>query len=762
MSGPLDTIVVVDFSKGISGAYATKMFVDAGASVCIVEPPEGANLRQSSEPGDRALFEFLTHGKSSVIVKNRSDSLDLARGAHIVIEDGLQQAQLDELLEIEAIVVSISPFGRSGPMANRSASELTIQAESGCLATRGDKTSMPFQAGGHIVEWVTGSYAAVAALAALHGVGSELIDVSMLEVAALTGTNFLSVSYALSGQPPIEAPTRVIETPEIHASSDGWVGFTTNSAQQFQDFLVMIGRADLLEDTELATASGRQSRLDEFRELVKSWTTARTTAEIVAEASALRIPVAPVLNGATVAEFSQFVERRALVRSPTGFLMPRRPWRLDDEDPPAPEPSPELGSGRVPLQQARSHTPVGDLPLKGIRVVDLTAWWAGPTATHVLACLGAEVVHVESPKRPDGMRMTGGVFRHLPAWWERSSFFLTVNTNKADLVVDLASDAGRDAFLRVISNADVVIENFTPRVLDSLGLGWAAITEANPRCSLVRMPAFGLSGPWRDAPGFAQTMEQVSGLAWMTGFADSQPHNQRGPTDPNGGIHAAFGALVALAAREGDGRGHLVESSFVEVALNSSARSIIEYSVCGKLLQRNGNRDDAIAPQGIYPVHGDDEWIAISVVDDEQWGRLVSLMDLDVPENWTAEDRRLHHDAIDEAIAHWSAGREREDVMAKLTDAGITAGNVVDPRLIARHPQMKARRYFERVSHPVVGEIDVPSLPFRYGSVGAWIRQAAPLFGQDNRQVLQEAGLDAGEIHALEANGTISARLANM
>jgi crotonobetainyl-CoA:carnitine CoA-transferase CaiB-like acyl-CoA transferase len=257
-------------------------------------------------------------------------------------------------------------------------------------------------------------------------------------------------------------------------------------------------------------------------------------------------------------------------------------------------------------------------------------------------------------------------------------------------------------------------------------------------------------------------MEQVSGLAWMTGFADSQPHNQRGPTDPNGGVHAAFGALVALAARERDGRGHLVESSFVEVALNSCARSIIEYSVRGKLLRRNGNRDDVIAPQGIYPVQGDDEWIAISVEDDEQWSRLVSLMDLDVPVDWTVEDRRLHHDAIDEAIVRWTAGRGREDVMAKLTGADITAGNVVDPRLIASHPQMKARGYFERVVHPVVGEIGVPSLPFRYRSVGTWIRQAAPLFGQDNRRVLQEAGLDEGEIDALEAGGIISTQLANL
>jgi crotonobetainyl-CoA:carnitine CoA-transferase CaiB-like acyl-CoA transferase len=758
----LDTIVVVDLSQGIPGAYASKMFADAGAKVYIGEPPLGAKRRRSSDPGDRALFEFLTHGKSSIVVGDWPDALDLVHAAHVVVEDGLPQSQVAQLLAIGLVVVSITPFGRSGPMASRRASELTIQAESGCLATRGDKAEMPFQAGGHIVEWVTGAYAAVAALAAVRGGVGEHIDVSMLEVAALTGTNFLSVSHELAGRPPIEGPIRVIEVPEIHASSDGWVGFTTNSAQQFQDFLVLIGRADLLGDAMLATAAGRQARLAEFRELVENWTAKRTTEEIVAEASALRIPVAPVLNGETVAEFPHFRERRVLVRSPGGFLMPRRPWRLDDEDPPGPQPSPALGSGKRPPRRSRSQRQGVQLPLKGVRIVDLTAWWAGPTATHLLACLGAEVVHVESPKRPDGMRMTGGVYRHLPAWWERSSFFLTVNTNKSDLVVDLTSDAGRNALLKVIANADVVIENFTPRVLDSLRLDWPVIVAANPRCSLVRMPAFGLSGPWRDAPGFAQTMEQVSGLAWMTGFAESQPHNQRGPTDPNGGVHAAFGALVTLAARERDGRGHLVESSFVEVALNSSARSIIEYSLSGRLFERDGNRDDAMAPQGVYPARGKDEWIALSVEDDEQWRRLVDVLDLPVPIGWSVQDRRLHHDAIDEAIARWTALRDREDAVSRLIAAGITVGNVVDPRLIAVHPQMMARGYFERVTHPVVGEIDLPGLPFRYRSTGSWLRHAAPLFGQDNRDALHAAGLDEGEIDALEAVGIVAATPANL
>ena len=137
--------------------------------------------------------------------------------------------------------------------------------------------------------------------------------------------------------------------------------------------------------------------------------------------------------------------------------MPRRPWRLDDEDPPDPEPSPVLGSGEPLPPRTRSETLGRRLPLEGVRVVDLTAWWAGPTATHLLACLGAEVIHIESPQRPDGMRMTGGMFRHLPAWWERSSFFLTVNTNKTDLAVDLTTAVGRRALLNVIANADVVI-----------------------------------------------------------------------------------------------------------------------------------------------------------------------------------------------------------------------------------------------------------------------------------------------------------------
>ncbi len=195
------------------------------------------------------------------------------------------------------------------------------------------------------------------------------------------------------------------------------------------------------------------------------------------------------------------------------------------------------------------------LPLSGLRILDLTAWWAGPAATNMLASLGAEVIHVESIQRPDGMRMAGGMFISQPQWWERSAIYLGANTNKRGLTLDLSSPAGREVVLRLIQECDAVVENFTPRVMGNFGLDWDTLHATNPRLILVRMPAFGLSGPWRDNTGFAQTMEQMTGLAWVTGYPDDQPLIQRGPSDPNAGMHAAFALLVALAEREAHRRG---------------------------------------------------------------------------------------------------------------------------------------------------------------------------------------------------------------
>jgi len=386
----------------------------------------------------------------------------------------------------------------------------------------------------------------------------------------------------------------------------------------------------------------------------------------------------------------------------------------------------------------------------------------------MLATLGADVIHVESVQRFDGMRSTGGAFQATrERWWEWSFHFLAANSNKRGIALNLADPRGKALAKRLVAVCDAVFENFTPRVLDGFGLGWDAIRAANPRCCLVRMPAFGLSGPWRDHTGFAQTMEQLSGLAWLTGHRDDQPRIQRGPCDPLAGMHAAFAFLVALAERDATGRGVHVEVPMVEAALHAASEQLVEFTAYGRLLARDGNRSPEAAPQGLYACRGHEasapRWLALSVAGDAQWAALRRVLD---DPGWARDaalaahaGRRAAHDAIDAELREHFASREREAAVAELVAAGIPAAAVLDPRATHRHPQLAARGFFEQVAHPEVGTHLVPAIPFRYDSVPRWILRPAPMLGEHGREVLGELlGLSAAEFDALEAERVIGTR----
>jgi crotonobetainyl-CoA:carnitine CoA-transferase CaiB-like acyl-CoA transferase len=484
--------------------------------------------------------------------------------------------------------------------------------------------------------------------------------------------------------------------------------------------------------------------------------------------------VAPVCNGETVQHHEQLVARGVFRKDPGGdFLHPRPPYRIADEDPPAPRPAPRCGEhdGRIEPRRPRRPVASGEptLPLAGQRILDMTAWWAGPSATHMLAMLGAEVIHVESTRRPDGMRMVGGMLagRH-EAWWECSHFYLAANTNKLGLAIDLTRPSGIAALRRLLPRCDAVFDNFTPRVLEGFGLGWDVIHELSPQTLLVRMPAFGLSGPWRDHTGFAQTMEQLSGLAWLTGHAHDQPRIQRGPCDPLAGMHAAFAFLVALEERRVRGEAVHVECAMVEGALNAAAEQLVEYTAYGERMEREGNRCPGAAPQGLYPCAGHDpvaspRWLALSVADDEQWHALVGALG---DPAWARDPalaglagRRARHDAIDAELRPWFAARERDATLETLVRAGVAAAPLADPRGCSAHPQMQARGFYEELDHPVVGRHPVPTVPFRYAGVERWLRGPAPTLGQHNRAVLCGiAGLAEDEVDAMEAQGVLGTR----
>jgi len=755
---PLRDLRVIELSTGIAGGYATKLFADAGADVIKVEPPGGDPLRGYSgsegEPG--ALFEFLAAGKRSVTAVS-----NLLEGADLVVVDHAPTPAV--CADPALVVVSITPYGASGPWVDRPATEFTVQAECGSLGARGEKWHPPVQAGGRIAEWVSGAYGAASGLAAVTqarrtGRGTH-IDVSMAEVMCISTGLFTDLMMSLMGRPPLPQPPRVVEFPSIEPTKDGWVGFNTNAAQMFSDLMVLIGRDDLSGQTMVRMDPTRQP---ELKAALQAWTTKLSTDEVIEQASLFRIPVAPVGNGDNLLTHEHLSERKVFATAPSGrFTQPKPPYTIDGERLGTTQPAPGAGehTGTIEPRPRPAPTVSGQsgLPMAGLRVLDLTCWWAGPAATALFGDLGAEVIHVESVQRIDGMRpAAAGYFMAQPQWWERSGFFLDINVNKKGLTLNLADQRGIDVAKRLMRWADLVVENYTPRVMDAFGLGWETVHAINPRAVMVRMPAFGLDGPWRDRVGFAQTMEAMSGLAWVTGLPDGPPMLPRGPCDPSGAMHAAFAMQVALAEARDRGEGVLVEAPLIESALNIAAEQVVEFTATGNLLTRRANRTAGFAPQGAFPCRGEERWLAVSVATDEQWTGLRTALGepswAKDPSLETYAGRRDAADALESGLAAWASEQDLGAAVETLIAHGVPAGEVTDFRSISSHPLFAARGFFESCEHPVAGTHPMPGLPLRWEGIDRWIRTPAPTLGQHNTEILRDVlQMDQAEIDELAA-----------
>ncbi|HSP97055.1 MAG TPA: CoA transferase [Candidatus Dormibacteraeota bacterium] len=793
MPAPLAGVRVLDLSSEIAGPYCTKLLADAGADVLKVEHPDGGDpLRRWSATGralaageDGVLFRFLNTSKRSAAIDyataaGRQQVLALAADADLVIES-FAPGELESLgLGPEALwarqpritVVSISPFGRGGPWSRRPATEFTLQAWCGSTAARGTTDRPPIAAGGRLGEWLGGTYAAVAALTAWHGARREgrgaHVDLSLLEVMALTMAPNTMVWESLAGQPgPF---TRTVEIPSIEPAGDGWIGFCTITAQQWRDFLVLIERPDLVDDEALARWDERLRRAPEVNAMIHAWTRAHAVEEIVERAAALRIPVAAIGTGETVARFDHFVARGAFVTHPgADFVQPRPPYRLSDAALQPLAPAPHLGADdpawRAPEVPALPPPPAASGgPLAGLRVIDFTAFWAGPFATQYLAAMGADVIKVESIQRPDGMRFQSVRPPSSDGWWEWSALYQTVNLGKRCITLDLGRPAGVELVTRLIAAADAVVENFSPRVMDNLGLRYDELLARNPRLIMVRMPAFGLDGPWRDRVGFAQTMEQLTGMAWLTGFADGPPVLPRGACDPLAGLHALVALQVALAHRQRTGRGQLIEATMVEAALNAAAEASLEWSAHGSRLVRDGNRGPVGAPQNLYRCRGDDRWLALAVTDDAQWRALRALLGDPAwarePALATVAGRRKAHDAIDAALATWCAELDADAAAEALLARGIPAAPVVAASRLGDNPQLRARGFFQSIAHPLLGVHQHPRLPLRLAeSAPLAALRPAPTLGEHNEEILRDLlGLDDAELSRLRADEIIGTR----
>jgi crotonobetainyl-CoA:carnitine CoA-transferase CaiB-like acyl-CoA transferase len=808
---------VVDLSSGVAGGYCTKALADGGAEVIKVESPEGDGLRRWSIGGalapdaDGPLFEFLACSKRSVVAdpdaaRDRdlvatllaaADVIVWTRGSRLADRPEFQPERLRAGAP-QAIVAAITPYGLEGPWADAAWSDLTLQAWAGTMFSRGSPQRPPAQIGGRPVEWLGGLFGAVGVLTAwpraVRTGQGELLDVSMLESMVLTGQMYGTTRHSTippGGVPgPEREPPRSVMIPSVEKASDDWVGFMVATATMWESFCIMVEHPEWIEDERLYAYAGRALRRDELEAAIRTWVQAHDAAEVLAQADLLRVPAAPMGNGAKVTGFDHFVERHFYLPNPaTGYLQPDVAYTLGGSaarrPPGAP---PRLGEHALETEADRAgqhakaaHTtrrgasagPDGSksmpLPLEGLRVADFTAFWAGPIVGHHLAMMGADVVHVESVRRPDGIRGHTVVSTEDDLWWEWTPGFHGPNTNKRDVTLDMSTDDGRALARRLIAQCDVMLENYAPRVMDHWGLGWEVVRELRPDLIFVRMPAFGLSGPWRDRTGYAQNMEQVSGMAWMTGFPEGPPHVPNGICDPLAGTHATLALLLALEHRRRTGEGMLVEVPMVGGAVNVAAEQVLEYQAFGHLMERNGNRGPTGAPQNVYrcaDVEGDgqpDAWVAISVETDTQWAALRRAVATGQPsDGWSTSDaRRAAHDDIDAWLGDWCRSRPGDEVVSRLWTAGVPVAKVLAPAEVQHLGQLEARRFLERVRHPVAGEQIHYGYPVRFGAGPDRVhRQPAPTLGQHNVAILADlVGLGSDELARLEAADVIGTRL---
>jgi crotonobetainyl-CoA:carnitine CoA-transferase CaiB-like acyl-CoA transferase len=259
-------------------------------------------------------------------------------------------------------------------------------------------------------------------------------------------------------------------------------------------------------------------------------------------------------------------------------------------------------------------------------------------------------------------------------------------------------------------------------------------------------------------------MEQISGLAWVTGFADGPPVIPRGPCDPLAGLHATFALLIALEHRRRTGEGQLIESTMVEAALNAAVEQVLTWQTENRLLQRDGNRSPHVAPQNLYACKGTEQWLALSVEKDSHWRALRELMGFPEwashPELDSVSGRLAAKDRIDGELARWCVHQELPEVVEALLEKGIPAAPVVPAREVDQNPQLRSRGFFEAVTHPITGNHEIPGLPFRFSPrAEPWIRQPAPTLGQHSAQILQALlGLQEESIRPLEDTKVIGER----
>lgn len=406
------------------------------------------------------------------------------------------------------------------------------------------------------------------------------------------------------------------------------------------------------------------------------------------------------------------------------------------------------------------------LPLEGIRVLDVTVVWAGPHCTQLLADWGAEVIRVEplqhiqpntrgaenrvTKAMAQSLRGSGQFLHGFPDRdpgarpWNRQPIFNSHARNKRSMTLDIMTPEGLEVFKRLVAISDILVENNVPETIEKAGITYEELAPINPGLIMLRISAYGLSGPYKNYRSFGSQIESMTGHHYIRSYPDLEPSatGDAFTADAAGGVQGAVAVMLALRHRRRTGKGQQIELSLAENFLPHLGELILDYTMNGRVLEPQGNDHPSHAPHGVYPCRGEDRWIAIDVGSDGDWRALCQVMG---DPDWTQDPRYAstlsrwqNRMALDQELGAWTVQQNAFELFRRLAEARVVAGPVQNEADIYACPQLNERGFFEQISHADAGEHRYPGLNFRLAEAPNAIRRPPCRLGEDNNYVYRE------------------------
>ena len=773
---PFSNLKVLDFSADFAGSYCSKLLADFGASVKKIIY-EGRGDRSASygpfiddfrDSKSSAMFHYMNYNKEVIPVPEGTQLNEkLLLSADLLIEDfsskdfnfcGLDLEKIRKL-NPDILICSLTPFGRETEWVDKPWSDLTIQALTGMCSVNGEQGKAPLKEPGTESEFITGANAFVASVAALinrdvTGV-SQGVNVSILKSVLHSYSPYLLA--ALHTRNPREQQSQGLHFGLIPCK-DGYVSLSVRHEPTWEHMWLFFGDPEFSENPKFDTAAKRRINEEELSEILLPILAQYSRKDLLHGLSPLRILVGIANSVSDLLEDEHLKARNAFINYESEgkswqmpgppFQMSLTPWKFESS-----ATSEDFQIWEEPLKLTNKtskslsalNKPKG--PLSGMRGIVLTQAWAGAYSTQLLSDLGMEIIQVESVTRIDPWR--GGVPPRLAGLypnsnpgdnpWDRNALYNGVNRGKKAITLDLSHSEAKEVFMELVSISDVVVENFSGRVISNLGLDYESLRSVNPSVVMVRMPTYGTSGPYSNYPGNGGTTEPVSGMSFLMGYHDGPPVNSGiMHTDAYSGVLACGATITALRERLISGVGQEVDISQQEVSMTLLAEYIMEGSLSGESPGRQGNINRDYAPQGCY-LSKDSYWIAISVKTDRQWKSFCDSLMLDslvTDEDYsTKEFRKMNAVRLDREISKKMGNCIASEVVGKLQAESVPCEVISTLLEAAENDDFYQMGLFEKIFHSESGNFYYPVPPWDFENNPRNAQEPAPTLGEHSEEI---------------------------